>query len=172
MTWRSTTETSDKILGSLPYLIALLDALRVGVAPWGALMNLIGNFPVLEPVATVLLILVVPVEFLYSLVPFGFGSIVVFFALFFFVVRNSNISHFIRFNTLLSILIGFMITIGSVVLGLINLPGLELITDTFYNVLLFGGIAAVGYSIVQCLMGRYPEIPTISEAVHIQLGRF
>ena len=172
MTWRSTTEISDKILGSLPYLIALLDALRVGPTPWGAFINLISNFPVLEPVATVLIALVVPVEFLYSLVPFGFGSIVVFFALFFFVVRNPNISHFIRFNTLLSILIGFMITIGSVILSLINLPGLGLISDTLYNVLLFGGLGAVIYSIAQCVMGRYPEIPTISEAVHIQLGRF
>lgn len=168
MTWRSTTDTSDKILGSLPYLLPLFDAVVVG----GALFKLMSNFPVLEPVGDVLLILIAPVMFAYSLVPFGLGSIAVFFALFFLVVRNSNISHFIRFNTLQAILIGFIISIGSILLSLISVPGLELITDTFYNVLLFGGVAAVGYSIVQCLMGRYPEIPTISEAVNIQIGRF
>lgn len=168
MTWRSTTETSDKLLGSLPYLLPLFDAVIVG----GAIFKLISNFPVLEPVGNVLFLLVAPVMFVYSLLPFGLGSIAVFFALFFLVVRNSNISHFIRFNTLQAILIGFIISIGSILLSLITVPGLELITDTFYNVLLFGGVAAVGYSIFQCIMGRYPEIPTISEAVHMQIGRF
>ncbi|MEM1241801.1 MAG: Tic20 family protein [Cyanobacteria bacterium P01_H01_bin.26] len=166
MTWRSsTTETSDKLLGALPYLIPLLDAILVG----GALFRLINSFPVLAPVAGLLIALTGPVRFLYSLAPFGLGSLIVFFALFFFVVRNSNISHFIRFNALQSILIGFIITIGDVLLGLLTLPGLGLITDTLYNVLLFGGLAAVGYAIFQCLMGRYTEIPTISEAVHMQI---
>ena len=165
MTWRSTDTVSDKILGSLPYLLPLFDAVVVG----GALFKLIDNFPVLAPVRDVLFILVTPVLFVYSLVPFGLGSLAVFFALFLLVVRNSNISHFIRFNTLQAILIGFIISIASLLLSLLNLPGLELVTDTFYNVLLFGGIAAVGYSIAQCLMGRYPEIPTISEAVHMQI---
>ena len=168
MTWRSTTETSDKILGSLPYLLPLFDAVIVG----GALMKLISNFPVLAPLGDVLLLLIAPVMFAYSLVPFGLGSIAVFFALFFLVVRNPNISHFIRFNALQAILIGFIISIGSILLSLVAVPGLGLITDTLYNVLLFGGVAAVGYSIFQCLMGRYPEIPTISEAVNIQIGRF
>ncbi|MEO0867717.1 MAG: Tic20 family protein [Cyanobacteria bacterium J06642_11] len=170
MTWRSADTVSDRILGSLPYMMALSDALRVGPTPWGALMKLTNSFPIVQPVGNFLLVLASPIEFLYALIPLG--SLVVFFALFFFVVRNSNISHFIRFNALLSILIGFMITIGSVILNLLNGPGLSLLTDSLYNVLLFGGIGAVIYSVAQCLMGRYPEIPTISEAVHMQIGRF
>ena len=166
MTWRSgTTEIPDKLLGSLPYLLPLFDAVVVG----GALFKLIANFPVLAPMGQVLLLLVTPVMFAYSLVPFGLGSLAVFFALFLLVVRNENISRFIRFNTLQAILIGFIISIGNLLLSLLTVPGLELITDTFYNVLLFGGVAVVGYSIVQCLMGRYSEIPTISEAVHMQI---
>ncbi|NEQ53643.1 MAG: hypothetical protein F6K11_26505, partial [Leptolyngbya sp. SIO3F4] len=158
MTWRSTDAISDKLLGCLPYLLPLFDAVVVG----GALFKLIDNFPALSPLRDVLIVLVSPVLFVYSIFPFGLGSLAVFFALFLLVVRNPNISHFIRFNTLQAILIGFIISIGSLLLSLLNLPGLELITDTFYNVLLFGGIAAVGYSIFQCLQGQYPEIPTIS----------
>lgn len=165
MTWRSTDAISDKLLGCLPYLLPLFDAVVVG----GALFKLIDNFPVLAPLRDVLFILVSPVLIAYSLVPLGLGKLIVFFALFFLVVRNERISHFIRFNTMQAILIGFIIYIGSLVLGLLTVPGLELITDTFYNVLLFGGLAVVGYSIVQCLMGRYSEIPTISEAVHMQI---
>ena len=168
MTWRSTTETSDKLLGGLPYLLPLFDAVVVG----GALFKLIANFPVLAPIGEVLLLLISPVMFIYSLVPFGLGSLAVFFALFLLVVRNPNISHFIRFNALQAILIGIVISIGDIILRVISTPGLDLITDTFYNVLLFGGVAAVAYSIVQCLMGRYPEIPTISEAVYTHISRF
>ncbi|NEP61717.1 MAG: hypothetical protein F6K31_32990 [Symploca sp. SIO2G7] len=168
MTWRSTTETSDKLIGSLPYLLPLLDAVVVG----GAIFKLVDTFPVLAPVGQFLLLLVRPVMILYSLLPFGLGSLAVLFALFFLVVRNPNISHFIRFNTLQAILIGFIISIGGLLLSLLNIPGLGLITDSLYNVLLFGGVAAVGYSIFQCLMGHYPEIPTISEAVNMQIGRF
>ncbi|MBX2866145.1 MAG: hypothetical protein KTR27_21545 [Leptolyngbyaceae cyanobacterium MAG.088] len=166
MTWRSTTEISDKILGSLPYLLPLFDAVTVG----NALFKLIANFPVLAPVGEVLLLLLSPLILFYSRIPFG--SLIIFFALFLLVVRNSNISHFIRFNTLQAILIGFIISIGGLLLSLLQLPGLELITDAFYNVLLFGGVGAVGYSIYRCLLGQYPEIPTISEAVNIQIGRF
>lgn len=165
MTWRSTDTVSDKILGSLPYLLPLFDAVIVG----NALFKLIANFPVLAPLGDFLLLLITPVMLVYQIVPFGLGSLAVFFALFLLVVRNPNISHFIRFNTLQAILIGFIISIGSLLLSLLNLPGLNLVIDTFYNVLLFGGVAAVGYSIVQCVMGRYPEIPTISEAVHMQI---
>lgn len=165
MTWRSTDAISDKLLGCLPYLLPLFDAVVVG----NALFKLIDNFPVLAPLRDVLFILVTPVLIAYSIVPFGLGSLAVFFALFLLVVRNPNISHFIRFNTLQAILIGFIISIGSLLLSLLNLPGLALVTDTFYNVLLFGGLAAVGYSIFQCLQGQYPEIPTISEAVHMQI---
>lgn len=168
MTWRSTTETSDKLIGSLPYLLPLFDAVITG----NALFKLISTFPAFAPIGEFLLLLITPVMIVYSILPFGLGSLVVFFALFMLVVRNPNISHFIRFNTLQAILIGFIISIGGLLLSLISLPGLELITDALYNVLLFGGVAAVGYSIFQCVMGRYAEIPTISEAVHMQLGRF
>lgn len=168
MTWRSTTEISDKVFGALLYLLPLVRAVFVG----NALFQLISNFPALVPVGNILILLTLPVQFLYSLAPFGLGALIVFFALFLLVVRNPNVSHFIRFNALQAILIGFIITIGELILSLLNLPGLGLITDAFYNVLLFGGLAAVGYSIFQCLIGRYPEIPTISEAVNIQIGRF
>ncbi|MBE9070216.1 hypothetical protein IQ260_26600, partial [Leptolyngbya cf. ectocarpi LEGE 11479] len=140
MTWRSTPETSDKILGSLPYLLPLFRAVLVG----GAIFKLIANFPVLAPIGEVLLLLITPVMFVYGLLPFGLGDIAVFFAIFFLVVRNPNISHFIRFNALQAILIGFIISIGSLLLSVVSLPGLELVTDTFYNMLLFGGVAAVG----------------------------
>jgi len=50
-------------------------------------------------------------------------------------------------------------------------PGLGggLIVETLYNVVFLGAIAAIIYSIIQSVLGRYAEIPTLSEAVYMQV---
>jgi hypothetical protein len=165
MTWRGSTTAADKAFASLPYLLPLFDAIVSG----NAFFSFLGQFPLLVPLQSILILLVTPVLFVYSLVPGGFGSLVVFFLLIFLVVRNPNISHFIRFNTLQAILIGFIIWVCNLLIGLLATPALALFTDTLSNVVFLGGIAAVAYSVVQTVMGRYAEIPTISEAVHMQV---
>ena len=86
------------------------------------------------------------------------------------VVRNPHISHFIRFNTMQAILLNIILVVFSLVLSLFD-PSLfgNLITSTLNNVLFLGMLAAVGYSIVQTFRGVYAEIPTISQAVHMQV---
>jgi uncharacterized membrane protein len=166
MTWRGSTTAADKAFASLPYLLPLLDALIVGQS----FFAFTGQFPALLPFQAALVLLVTPVTFVYGLIPGGFGSLVVFFLLIFLVVRNPNISHFIRFNTLQAILLGFIIFVCSLLINLLaGVPSLELLTDTLSNVVFLGGIASVGYSIVQSLRGQYAEIPTISEAVYMQV---
>jgi hypothetical protein len=44
-----------------------------------------------------------------------------------------------------------------------------LLIDTLSNAIFLGTIAAVVYSVVQTALGRYAEIPTLSEAVHMQV---
>lgn len=163
MTWRGSANPSDRFFATLPYLLALVSTFVAGTA----FFNFIGQFPVLDSVQSILFLLISPVLLVYSLIPFG--SLVVFFLLIFFVVRNPKISHFIRFNTLQAILIGFMVSVCSLVISLLTLPGLELFTETLSNVVFLGGMAAVVYSIAQTVLGRYAEIPTISEAVHMQV---
>ncbi|MEO0455676.1 MAG: Tic20 family protein [Cyanobacteria bacterium P01_A01_bin.114] len=167
MTWRGTTTTADRLFAALPYLLPLVSAVMAGQAFF---LFISDQLPILTPVVGVLYLLISPVVILYSLVPGGFGSLIVFFLLLFLVVRNPNISHFIRFNTLQAILIGFMISVGMLLLSLLGgIPGFNLLIETFLNVLFLGGLAAVGYSIVRSLMGQYAEIPTISEAVYMQV---
>jgi Chloroplast import apparatus Tic20-like len=166
MTWRGSVTTADKAFSALVYLIPLLDAVMMGQS----FFEYIGQFPALAPVANVLLLLVAPVILVYSLVPGGLGSIVVFFLLFFLVVRNQNVRHFLRFNTLQAILIGFIIYACGLLLGLFgSTPGFDLITSTLSNVVFLGGVATIGYAIFQSIMGRYAELPTISEAVYMQV---
>jgi uncharacterized membrane protein len=94
----------------------------------------------------------------------------VFFALILLVVRNENISRFIRFNTMQAILLSFILAVCGLILGLLD-PSLfgELLNSTLANVLFLGMLVSVGYSLVQTLRGEYAEIPTISDAVHMQV---
>jgi uncharacterized membrane protein len=156
MAWRGTTDVKDRIFASLPYLIPLFYAI-----PFGNF--LFSQFPVLK----VILIPLIPVEIIYS-VPFA--GIVVFFILFLAVVRNERVAHFIRFNTMQAILMDILIILCSLLLPiLLRGMGQNLLTETLYNIVFLGTLAACGYSIVQSWLGRYAEIPGISEAAYLQV---
>ena len=93
-----------------------------------------------------------------------------YFLLLFLVVRNENISHFIRFNTMQAILLDIVLFLCQLIFGLLGgAVGDGLIVESLSNVIFLGTLAIVGYSVVQSLMGRYAEIPTLSEAVHMQV---
>lgn len=164
MSWRGTTTIGDRIFASLPYLLPLMDGLSFS-GPF------FSQFPNLRIVILPLL----PLLQIYGIINsslFGFGSLILFLALYFFVVRNENIAHFIRFNTLQSILIGIVLSLCSLILGVILAPVLgttSFVMQTLMTTIFLGVVAAFFYSVIQSLMGRYAEIPTISEAVYMQI---
>ncbi|AGY58106.1 Tic20 family protein [Gloeobacter kilaueensis] len=158
MSWRGSTSPSDRIFASLPYLLPMAAALPYGVQ----LLEQLGLTAIVQ--------LLAPVMFLNS----GFIGLAVFIALFALVVNNPNISHFIRFNVFQSLLVGIILSLLSLVLPLlikmfIFLPGIDVINQTLSNTLFLGVFALGIYGIVQSLLGRYAEVPTISEVVYSQL---
>ena len=157
MNWRGTTTVSDRIFASLPYLLPLLDGL-------GFAESLFSLFPQLN-------ILIVPLlPFLYIYYGLPWASLIIFFALFLLVVRNPNISHFIRFNTLQALLVDILLILCRLMVNLIGgVGGLEFFVKSFSNFIFLGVVAIVGYSVVQSCRGRYAEIPTLSEAVYMQV---
>lgn len=157
MTWRGTTSVKDRIFASLPYLLPIISAL-----PFGSF--LFRQFPFLQ----ILLLPLQPVLLIYSSIPFA--GLVVFFLLFLLVVRNERIAHFIRFNTMQAILLDILLILFGLALQiLLRGLGTNLITETLINIVFLGTVATCGYSIVQSLLGRYAEIPTLSEAVYAQV---
>lgn len=162
MTWRGSTTPKDRFFACLPYLLPLIEGLAFGE-------YFFRQFPELR----VILLPLSPVLFAYSIInrfTFGFGGLIVFFALFLLVVRNESINHFIRFNAMQAILLDIILVLCSFILSLFGSGlGGGLIVETIYNVIFFGMIAAVVYSIVQSVMGRYAEIPTLSDAVYMQV---
>jgi len=153
MTWRGSTTVQDRIFASLPYLLPLLDGLVYG----GYLFQ---QFPALERIF-------IPLLQIYQGIPF-FG-LIVFFALFLLVVRNDNISHFIRFNTMQAILLDIVLILCGLILSTLGGVLGTFIMETLSNMIFLGIFASFIYTVVQSAMGRYAEIPTISDAVYMQV---
>ncbi|MBD2104631.1 Tic20 family protein [Leptolyngbya sp. FACHB-261] len=159
MAWRGTTTVPDRILACLPYLLPLSGAVLVGLK--GGIFNLLPP-AVSDPLLTL--------GGLLAPLSTGFIGLAVFFALFLLVVRNTDIQHFIRFNTMQALLIDFLLVACSIVLDLLSQGlGQAIVLPILYNTIFLGGIAAIIYAVVQSLIGRYAEIPTISDAVYAQV---
>lgn len=159
MTWQGSTTMRDRIFAALPYLLPLMYGLQFGD-------HLLTQFPVLQ----ILFVPLIPVMAIYALIPFGLGGLVIFFALFLLVVRNYNISHFIRFNTMQAILLDIVLFLcGLIVPFLANALAVGLVGETLYNTIFLGNLIAIGYASVQALRGLYSEIPIISEAASMQV---
>ncbi|MCU0551380.1 MAG: hypothetical protein MUC48_18690 [Leptolyngbya sp. Prado105] len=161
MTWRGSTTVSDRIFACLVYLLPLLDV--VGFV--GRILLVTDSF--LSPLVAIVAMPLAPLLAIYT----GFIPLIVFFALFLLVVRNENVPHFIRFNTMQAILFGIVLSLISIIWQFALQPvfGMGLLTQTLFNAVFLGTVAAVGYSIVQSALGRYAEIPTISDAVYMQV---
>jgi uncharacterized membrane protein len=161
MTWRGSVTIGDRLLAVLPYIFTLLDGVMFGV-------KLMKKIPALQLIYVPL----EPIAQLYlgnRLVGFA-----VFLALYFLVVRNENIPHFIRFNTMQAIMIGIVLSLCGIMFYYIVDPifgslSSGFVKDTLYNTVFLGMLASVFYSVVQTLRGAYAEIPTLSDAVHMQV---
>jgi hypothetical protein len=166
MTWRGTTTVPDRLFGALPYLLPLIDVIVMGFAT-----PLFRQFPILQWV-------VVPLTPFLQVYSLPFASLILFFALFLLVVRNDRISHFIRFNTMQAIMIDIVLflckilddyILGPVFQGLGEGMGFGL--EVLYNMIFLGVVAVFVYGVVQSLLGKYAEVPTLSDAVYMQLPR-
>lgn len=166
MTWRGSSSPTDRIFACLAYLLPLLDVIGLvgGV--------LIASNSFLTPLLEVIFI---PLGPLFGIYRYGFGGfmpLIIFFALYMLVVRNDRISHFIRFNVMQAILIGIVLSLFSIIWQLVLgpiFPVTSLVTQTLFNTLFLATVVAAGYSVVQSALGKYAEIPTLSEAVYTQI---
>jgi hypothetical protein len=161
MTWRGSTDTKDRIFAALVYLLPLYSA----ASDFGD--SIFQQIPFL---GAALAIALYPLAFLYSSLG-SFGSLIIFLVLFLAVVRNPRISHFIRFNTMQAILIDILVYLLGLALGFVARGlGANLVVETLFNVVFLGAFAACVYSIIQSVIGKYADIPTISEAAYSQVG--
>jgi uncharacterized membrane protein len=161
MSWRGSTTIQDRIFSSLPYLLPLASSLAFAGYVIRELPAL-GNF--LQP-------FLFPVQLVYGAAGPLFGQFtetIIFFALYFLVVRNEKVPHFIRFNTMQALIVEILLFLIGLILGLLNLFPYVIIIALSSTAFL-GALVVVIFSIVQSLRGLYAEIPTLSEAAYAQV---
>lgn len=156
MTWRGSTTPSDRFFACLPYLLPLVEGLVYG-------SYLFREFPALS----LILVPLSPVLALFRAVPFA--QLIIFFGLYFLVIRNENISHFIRFNAMQAILLDLILILCRLILSIVSGGLSAFILETISNTIFLGIFAAFVYVVVQSVRGQYAEIPGISDAVYMQV---
>lgn len=164
MSWDDSTPWSERVFGALPYLLPLMDAIVYGDGQY-----IMRQFPTITSIG---LLPIIPFVQIYAqfirLIPFA--GLILFMGLFFAVVRNENISRFIRFNVLQAILLDLILMVCNLVLPIISQGiQLELLTETLFNTIFLGVFATFAYSVFKTVQGQYAEIPAISNAVNMQI---
>jgi len=147
----------QRLLALLTYLLPWSDALPFGralfaVFPWLTLLR----WPAL------------PLLFLQQAVPFG--SFVLFLVLYLAVVRNPQVPQYLRFNALQAILLDILLVVVSLGFNVLLSPlGDSIVLRTLNNTVFIGSLAVLLYAVLQSLQGKEVDLPTISEAVRMQL---
>jgi Chloroplast import apparatus Tic20-like len=159
MSWHSHT-VADRFFGSLVYLLPILE-----VYGFGGLV--FAQFPIVAQLYQPLL----PLLFIYTI---PFGGFILFLVLYLAVVKNPKISRFIQFNALQAILIGIAISLCGIFLQYILLPIFVpgIVTQVLTTVVFVVTIAIAGYAIVMSALGKYTDVPKLSEAARITLDRY
>ena len=135
--------------------------------PWSAAIPF-GSFFLDISLLSFLQIPALPIIFIQSFIPFG--SILLFLILFLCLIRNPKVSYFIKFNTMQAILLNISLIIIKFFFELLlQILGNSLLIRTLSSTILILMLSIIIFAIYECIQGKEPIIPGISEAVKIQL---
>ena len=153
----------QRLVAPLMYLLPWSDAIPLGFGPDGLFLQ----YPVLRP----LVLPALPLMQLERSIPFGLGGLLLFFVLFLAVVRNPNVPYFLRFNALQALLTDIALIVLSIGFRLLLQPiaAGSLLLSTLSSAVVVAVLAILVFSLVECLRGREPDLPGISQAVRMQL---
>jgi len=147
----------QRLLAAAAYLLPWSDGIPFG-------QGLFGLFPIL----TWLQLPALPVVLVQQVVPFG--SLVLFLVLFLAVVRNTRVPYFIRYSVLQAILVDIVLVLINLAFEVLRLNGGNFAGRTLSNTVFLGILVLVGFGVVESLRGKEADIPTLSEAVRMQLN--
>jgi Chloroplast import apparatus Tic20-like len=159
MSSQSSETAADRFFGSLAYLLPIADVYFFG-------HFVFRQFPIVEEIYR-------PLAPLISLNS-GFGGFFLFLILYLGVAVNPRINRFIRFNVFQAILIGILISLCRLLLQAVVLKvlGEGALTEILMNTVFFGTLVMSGYGIVMSALGKYTEIPQLSETAQMQIDRY
>jgi hypothetical protein len=146
----------QRLLALLAYLLPWSDGLPFG-------RSLYGLFPALQWLSLPAL----PIVLVLQAVPFG--EFLLFLVLFLAVVRNQRVPYFLRFNVLQAILLDIVLVVLSLAFQLLRLGSLGFAGRTLANTVFLGMLVLLVFTVVQCVRGKEADVPSLSEAVRMQL---
>ena len=166
MTLQQSITPLHRFYSCLPYLLPMAAGVIYGT-------DLFQQFPLIYSLFTPFIWLYANV-LAFPLVPvLGLtGEFFLFIGLYFLVVKDVNVPHFIRFNTMQALLIQIVLFIAQLFLQLLAqlssnyLP--KPITDIFSNTIFIGTMLLASYAIYQSIKGEYSDIPTLSQSATLQ----
>tara|TARA_B100000482_G_scaffold4938_1_gene4188 strand:- start:1848 stop:2336 length:489 start_codon:yes stop_codon:yes gene_type:complete len=153
----------QRLVTPLLYLLPWSDAIPLGFGEGGLFLQ----YPMLQP----LVLPALPLIQLERSVPFGLGGLLLFFVLFLAVVRNPNVPYFVRFNALQALLTDIALIVLSIGFRLVLAPlaAGSLLLGTLTSTVVIAVLAILLFAWVECLRGREPDLPGISQAARMQL---
>ena len=152
----------------MPSLGARLLGVLLYMIPWSDSLTFGNHLYIKYPFIQIIQIPAIPIILIERSIPFG--SLLLFLAIFFGLVRNSKVSYFLRFNALQSLLINIGIIIASFIFEIIFSPfANSLIIRTLSSSLLISIFLMIIYSVWSCTQGNEPNLPGISQAAKMQL---
>jgi uncharacterized membrane protein len=166
MTFRGSVTIQDKLFSCLLYAMPMASAVIYGGF-------IFGQFPYvgIPFIPFILLLGILNISVIPQLISV---DTVAFLCIYFFVVRNLKISHFIRFNAMQSILLRIVLILIQVLSSLLapvfgNLGSIQFLGEIFANTIFMGMTAACVYAVVQTIRGAYAEMPIVSDAAYYQV---
>jgi uncharacterized membrane protein len=160
MSWQGSQTAADRFFGSIAYLLPIADVFFFG-------KFVFAQFPIVEQIYQ-------PLAPLLALNNDRIGGLLLFLGLYIGVVINAKVNRFIRFNVLQAILIGILLSLCGLLLQYVLLPilGLGALTQVLMNTVFFGTWAISIYGIIMSALGKYTEIPQLSETAQMQVDRY
>ena len=150
----------QRLVAPLMYLLPWSEAFPLGI-------SLYQQYPWLQWLALPIL----PIELLKRSIPFGLGGLLLFFVLFLAIVRNPSVPYFVRFNTLQALLTDIILIVLTFAFMVLLQPvvGGGLLMRTLSSTVVVGTLAILVFALVECLRGKEPDLPGISQATRMQL---
>eukprot|EP00741_Cyanophora_paradoxa_P005143 tig00000863_g4985.t1 len=150
---------SDRIWAALPYMLPLIDGLVFG-------KYVFRQFPAL---GAAIVLPLSPFIAVYTSLPFI--GLILYIALFQFVIRNPEISRFVRFNALQAMFVDILLVIPGLAGSLNITKNVPLIvSETASNTVFYSVLVIVAYGVGASLAGKLADqIPVVSDSVNSQV---
>ncbi|KAL5101151.1 hypothetical protein RYX36_005478 [Vicia faba] len=151
-------DASDRLISALCYFFPFFDGIQYG------------KFVMTQfyPIQAIVEPLIPAIRVFKS---FPLNDFLVFFTLYFFVVRNPNFSRYVRFNTMQAIVLDMLLIFPDLLERGFNPRGgigLDLIMSLDSTVFLFLLVCLI-YGSSSCILGQLPRLPIVADAADMEV---